>query len=71
MLVEVLIGLLILWLVGIPVFAWGIAEFLKDDPNVMEAAKMNAEMNPVGLVILSALVVFWPLVLLVRVVTKR
>lgn len=71
MLVEISVGLLILWLIGIPVFAWGISEFIKDDPNVMEAFKMNAEMNPAGMLVLSALVVFWPLVLLVRVVTKR
>ncbi len=68
---EILIALGVVWAIGIPFFAWGIADLAKNDERVSEAFRMSAELNPVGLLVLSACVVFWPAVLVVRLVSKR
>lgn len=71
MMTEVIVGAGILWLAGIPLFMYVFSEFLKEDPKFADMLRMNLEMNPMGLVLLSAAIVFWPIVLFVRVVNKR
>lgn len=71
MLTEFLIGVGIAWIVGIPVFMLAFGELLKNEPSLSDMLRMNAEMNPLGMILLSAAIVFWPALLLVHFVSKR
>ena len=68
---EVLIILCILWMLGIIFSMFAFGELMKDDPQLADMLRMNAEMNPVGIVLLSVAIVFWPFTLLLRVMSKR
>ncbi len=68
---EILIVVAIIWVLGIILFAWGITDLVKNDPRMTDAFRMNAEMNPVGIIMLSAAIVCWPAYLLIRMADKR
>lgn len=65
--IEVLIVACIIWALGIPIFMLSFKELIKDDPHASDMLSMN----PLGLILLSAAIVCWPVVLLLKVVNKR
>lgn len=66
MLTEILVILTTLWALGIPVFMYSFKELIKDDPRANDMLSMN----PFGLVLLSAAIVCWPAILLMRMIRR-
>lgn len=65
--IEVLIVACIIWALGIPIFMLSFKELIKDDPHASDMLSMNS----LGLILLSAAIVCWPVILLLKVVNKR